>query len=86
MSGNHPTNFQGDIFAAITSAIEAAVPGAKVAVQGGGGHFEIQVISKSFEGQRTLAKHKLVLGAIAHLMQGDGAPVHAVDRIDARTE
>ena len=44
------------------------------------------MISKSFEGQRTLAKHKLVLGAIAHLMQGDGAPVHAVDRIDARAE
>ena len=43
-------------------------------------------LSKSFEGQRTLAKHKLVLGAIAHLMQGDGAPVHAVDRIDARAE
>ncbi|MCK6525091.1 BolA family transcriptional regulator [Myxococcota bacterium] len=86
MSGHHPTNFQGDIFAAITAAIEAAIPGAKVSVAGGGGHFEIQVISKSFEGQRTLQKHKAVLGAIAHLMQGDGAPVHAVDRIDARTE
>lgn len=86
MSGHHPTSFQGDIFAAIQSSIEAAIPGAKVAVAGGGGHFEIQVISKSFEGQRTLQKHKAVLSAIAHLMQGDGAPVHAVDRIDARAE
>jgi len=28
----------------------------------------------------------MVLSAIAHLMKGDGAPVHAVDSIVTRTE
>jgi len=54
-------------------------------VRGGGGHFEIDVTSEAFEGKRLLDKQRLVYGAIAHLMQGDDAPVHAIDRLDTHT-
>lgn len=84
MSNHHPTEFQGSVTEAIEAAIRAALPDAQVQAQGGGGHYEITVISRTFEGQRTLARHRAVLGAIAHLMSGPAAPVHAVDRIDAR--
>ena len=86
MSDHHSTDFQGSVTDAIEAAIRQAIPDAQVHAQGGGGHFEITVIAKVFEGQRTLARHRMVLGAIAHLMSGDRAPVHAVDRIDARPE
>ncbi|MEM1250165.1 MAG: BolA/IbaG family iron-sulfur metabolism protein [Acidobacteriota bacterium] len=67
----------------IRKAIEAALPGAEVEATGMGGHFEIRVVSEAFEGKNTLAKHRLVLGAIAELMKGENAPVHAVDKIEA---
>ena len=67
-------------------AIAGAIEGAEVTVHAAqGGHYELQVISESFEGQRTLERHRRVLGAIKELMAGDAAPVHAIDRIDART-
>ncbi len=69
----------------VKSAIEGAIPDATVSVAGGGGHFEIEVISPVFEGQRTLARQRLVYSAIQHLMAGDTAPVHAVDRLECRT-
>lgn len=81
---HHPTDFEGSVTDAIEAAVRAAIPDAEVRASGGGGHYEITVISKVFEGQRTLGRHRLVLGAIAHLMSGANAPVHAVDRIDAR--
>lgn len=67
----------------IESAILEKLPGAEVTARGMGGHFEIRVVSEQFEGKNTLARHRLVLGAIAHLMKGDSAPVHAVDKIEA---
>ncbi|MED5374706.1 MAG: BolA family protein [Myxococcota bacterium] len=81
MSGHHPTDFKGDICAAIEAAVSEAIPGCQVQASGAGGHFEIRVVSEQFEGKRTLAKHRLVLGAIKELMAGDQAPVHAVDRL-----
>jgi stress-induced morphogen len=51
-------------------------------VRGSGGHFEIRVVSASFAGKNTLAKQRLVFSAIAHLMKGDGAPVHAIDKLE----
>ena len=63
-------------------AIEDAIPGADVTVTGGGGHFQIKVTSPVFAGKRMLQQHRLVLTAIAHLMKGDNAPVHAVDSIE----
>jgi len=67
----------------IREAIEAAIEGARVEAKGLGGHFEIRVVSPVFAGKSTLQKQRLVLGAISHLMKGEGAPVHAVDRIEA---
>ncbi|MCB9763974.1 MAG: BolA/IbaG family iron-sulfur metabolism protein [Alphaproteobacteria bacterium] len=81
---DHPTDFQGSVTEAIEAAVRAAIPGCEVSAVGGGGHYEITVIAEQFAGQRTLAKHRLVLGAIKHLMAGDMAPVHAVDRIVAK--
>ncbi len=74
-----------DICQLIEQAVSQAIPGAQVRTRGEGGHFEIQVISQAFEGQGLLQRHRMVLQAIAHLMQGADAPVHAIDRIDART-
>jgi len=80
----HPTNFQGDIFEAIRTAILGRIPDAEVMVTGAGGHFSIEVVSPVFAGQGMLASQRLVLGAIAPLMKGDLAPVHAVDVLKTR--
>ena len=65
----------------MTTAIEAAIPGAKATVTGGGGHFEVHVVSAAFEGKRLVQKQRMVYSAIAALMAGDNAPVHAIDRM-----
>ncbi len=70
---------------AIRDRVEAALPGAQVRADGGGGHFVISVTSAGFEGLNTLARKRLVLRAIKDLMDGDDAPVHAVDRLDTLT-
>ncbi len=69
----------------ITRRILEALPGSKVKVSGGGGHYIISVVSSEFQGLRTLAKKRLVYSAIKELMDGDDAPVHAVDRLDTNT-
>jgi len=69
----------------VKAAIEAAIPDAQATVSGGGGHFEIEVVSAEFAGKRILEQQRLVYSAIAHLMAGDTAPVHAVDRMVCKT-
>jgi acid stress-induced BolA-like protein IbaG/YrbA len=69
----------------IQAAIEEKVPGAKATVAGGGGHFTIEVVWSGFEGKSTLEKQRLVYAAIAHLMKGDAAPLHAVDSLVTKT-
>ncbi len=81
---HHVTTFQGDILGAIREAVLAKVPDARVEVQGGGGHFTIEVVSPVFDGKSMLESQRLVLGSIKHLMAGDAAPVHAVDSIKTR--
>jgi acid stress-induced BolA-like protein IbaG/YrbA len=81
---SHPTNFQGNVIEAIKGAILAQVPDAQVDVNGGGGHYTISVVSAAFAGKTTLENHRLVYGAIAHLMNGDAPPVHAVDSLKTR--
>ena len=81
---DHPTDFQGDVVTAIREAIEAKIAGARAEVEGGGGHYTIAVTSREFEGKSMLASQRLVYGAIAHLMSGDRAPVHAVDSLKTR--
>ncbi len=69
----------------VKQAIEDAIPGAIASVVGGGGHFEIEVVSDAFAGKRILEQQRLVYSAITHLMAGDAAPVHAVDRMVCKT-
>ncbi len=78
---NHETDFQGDVHHAIRSAIESVIPDATVIVGGAGGHFTIEVTAGVFEGKSMLQSQRIVLGAIAHLMKGERAPVHAVDSL-----
>lgn len=85
MSDHHFTTFQGDVTEAIRKAIEEKLPDARAAVTGGGGHFTIEVISPVFAGKNMLESQRLVYSAIAHLMKGDAAPVHAVDSLKTRT-
>jgi stress-induced morphogen len=73
-----------EVRAAIHAAVEARLPGATVAVAGGAGHYTIDVTAAAFAGLATLERHRLVLGAVAPLMKGDDAPVHAVDKLTTR--
>ena len=75
---NDPEKISGDL----RSRIEAAIEGADVAVAAAGpGHFEIRVVSSAFEGQSRVKQQQLVYGAIAELMAGPNAPVHAIDKL-----
>ena len=69
----------------IAQAIAEKIPDASVVVDGGGGgHFTIQVVSPVFAGKNMVESQRLVYGAIAHLMKGDGAPVHAIDKLTTK--
>ncbi|HVK78039.1 MAG TPA: BolA family protein [Kofleriaceae bacterium] len=81
----HPTDFVGSIPDAIAAAIKARLADAIVEVSGGGGHYRIGVVSAAFAGKSLLEQQRLVLGAIAHLLKGDRAPVHAVDALTTTT-
>lgn len=75
-----------DVLSELEKAIVAKIPDANVKVApGSGGHFSIEVVSPVFAGKSMLESQRLVYGAIAHLMKGDGAPVHAVDSLKTRT-
>jgi acid stress-induced BolA-like protein IbaG/YrbA len=65
------------------SAIEQALPGATIEIRASSpGHFEIRVVSAVFRGKGRVDQQRLVLAAIAPLMHGDAAPVHAIDRLE----
>jgi len=69
----------------IQQAIAGAMPDAQIEVKPQGpGHFEIIVTDASFEGLSRVKQHQRVYAAIASLMSGANAPVHAVDRMDCR--
>lgn len=80
---SHMSN--AEILQAIRDRIVDALPGAEVAVDGGGGHFVIAVVASQFEGMNTLKKQRMVYGAIKDLMSGPSAPVHAVDELRTST-
>ena len=66
-------------------AIARALPNAKIEVSASGaGHFEIRVESESFANQSRVAQQQTVYAAIAPLMRGDAAPVHAIDKLETR--
>jgi stress-induced morphogen len=67
---------------ALEQAILKAVPDAKVeVVSSGGGHYSLDVRSAAFRERTTLERHRMVYTAIAPLMAGDTAPVHAIDTL-----
>lgn len=82
---DHPTDFVGDVNEAVASAIKTALPDASVEVSGGGGHYRIAVVSQGFAGKNLLEQQRLVLRSIKHLMNGERAPVHAVDALTTKT-
>ncbi|HTM43951.1 MAG TPA: BolA/IbaG family iron-sulfur metabolism protein [Polyangiaceae bacterium] len=70
----------------IRKAIVEKLPGAVVDVSGAGGHFTLVVKSEQFAGKTPLAAQRLVYSAIAPLMAGEGAPVHAIDNLKTIVE
>jgi acid stress-induced BolA-like protein IbaG/YrbA len=81
---DHATDFVGDVCVAVREAIATKIPGARVEVTGGGGHYSIDVASAEFGGKSMLASQRLVYAAITHLMTGERPPVHAVDRLTTK--
>lgn len=82
---SHPSRLAPHLIPdAARKAIEAAIPGAIVSVEGGGGHFRIDVVSDVFAGKTLLQKQRLVYSAITELMRGADAPIHAVDSLQCR--
>ncbi|MDH3588681.1 MAG: BolA/IbaG family iron-sulfur metabolism protein [Gammaproteobacteria bacterium] len=60
----------------VEALISAALPGARVSVQSpDGSHFEALVISEQFDGQRTLARHRIVYAALGERV---GREIHAL--------
>lgn len=74
------------VAAQIRDAISALLPGALVVVTPGNpGHFSVSVTSEEFRGKNRVACQRLVYKAIGPLMQGERAPVHAVDQLETKT-
>jgi acid stress-induced BolA-like protein IbaG/YrbA len=66
-------------------AIAESFPEAEIDVRAtGAGHFEVSVVSETFAGQGRVAQQQSVYAAIAPLMKGDAAPVHAIDKLETR--
>jgi acid stress-induced BolA-like protein IbaG/YrbA len=71
--------------AELANAVRAALPDAEVEVGvGGPGHFTLDVASAAFAGLSRVRQQQQVYAAIQHLMAGDAAPVHAIDRLVTR--
>jgi len=67
----------------LRTAIEAAFPDAGVEVRANSpGHYQIRVVSPEFAGKPRLRQQQMVYAAIADLMKGEAAPVHAIDRLE----
>ena len=74
-----------DLTVTMRQAIEAAIPGSTATVRANSpGHFGIEVTAASFNGKSMVEQQQMVYAAIAHLMKGDQAPVHAIDRLKTK--
>ncbi|MCP5040872.1 MAG: BolA family transcriptional regulator [bacterium] len=72
-----------DVIAQIRSAIEDAIECQDLTIESGSpGHFAIRVVSNAFADLGRVKQQQLVYTAIAHLMQGEAAPIHAVDKLE----
>lgn len=78
-------NPSADLTETMRQAIEAAIPGAQATVQANSpGHFGVEVTAGAFAGKSMVEQQQMVYAAIAHLMKGDSAPVHAIDRMKTK--
>jgi stress-induced morphogen len=78
----HHGHTEGDItISAIAKALYGAFPDADAEVSGGGGHYAVKVTSAAFRGKSMVESHRLVYGALAPLLKGEQAPVHAIDQV-----
>ncbi len=69
----------------LREAIGAALPDADVEVRAAGpGHFELAVTAEEFRDKARVKQHQIVYAAIAPLMSGSDAPVHAIDKLECR--
>jgi acid stress-induced BolA-like protein IbaG/YrbA len=69
----------------IRARIERELPGARARVRcAATGHFEIEVECAAFAGKPRVRRHQMVYAAIAPLLAGEAAPVHAVDKLECR--
>jgi stress-induced morphogen len=67
---------------ALQKSVESAIPSAVVEVASGSpGHYALVVKSEAFQGRPMLECHRMVYAAIAPLMAGESAPVHAIDTL-----
>ena len=64
---------------AIESAIQSAIPDARVTVEdltGGGDHLQVSVVSSAFEGLSRIRQHQLVYGALQQELASEA--IHAL--------
>jgi BolA family transcriptional regulator, general stress-responsive regulator len=54
---------------------ESAQHAGHTGAQGGGGHYQLLLVSRRFEGQPRIARHRMVYDALADLMGGE---IHAL--------
>jgi stress-induced morphogen len=65
----------------ISGRIKAAIPDAQVSVAdttGTGDHFAATVVSSAFAGKGPVDRHRLVYAALAEVIHGPAAPIHAL--------
>lgn len=54
---------------------ESALHAGHAGARGGGGHYQLTLVSPAFSGLNALARHRLVYQTLGDLMQG---PIHAL--------
>ena len=65
----------------VSARIKAAIPDAQVSVTdttGTGDHFSATVVSAAFAGKGPVDRHRLVYAALADVIHGPAAPIHAL--------
>lgn len=79
-------NASVDVTGLLRAALERGFPDAEIRVdEPSPGHFTLRVVSPAFAGRSRLQQQQAVYAAIGHLMQGNAAPVHAIDRMETLT-
>ena len=69
---SHPTEFQGSVIDALREAIERQIPDSRAEVNGGGGHYTIEVISPGSLPPAAVARLTLV---VFRLLDSVSAPM-----------